>query len=613
MKLDIVTRQTWNSMVAALTASLSAWQAARKGELDATRATVAAQGTQAAGQGNLAQQAATNADNQRQQMLAAAALAGIPLVNTGNDTANGTTALARDNLTLYTRDGSGNLTTGVQVMPRDAARTQSQRDYGNASGARLHLPRFLGKLQRGEAVTVVITGSSSFSHTTPSASNQAASFPMQLLSRLQSAYPNATITLEPLAVPGSQIGLMEDGFLTAAAKNADLWIVGTGANEANNNYASYLPEFRQRLEQYLRAAREYGADVVAMDTQFYPDYNPHMQSFARAVQDAARAAGVQFFSRELLMRGWIDRGEYTFAQVLWGDLFHANDLGYRLWAEGFFRAILSASQDDEQGVRISVHQSARVIHALNAPAATDYGAVNQPSLLGFEQWTIPAGTAQTYSTLFVGTGIRLGLLGGPWYQGATVRYRVDGGAWVTVPTSMYTPGANRFRGGMLSLVRGLPYAVHLVEVEFAAGSAEVRPYLQGWEVIARTGAGRASDSLTALYGAARVVSGMVPSLTGTRQVAVGVGEMMLHGHVAALGNTRVSPVTLDAGDAQPRIDVVYYGWQDKLLVAKGTPAASPTVPVLPAAGLPLAQVLVAAGATTNAGLTLTDVRNPIRP
>jgi hypothetical protein len=94
-------------------------------------------------------------------------------------------------------------------------------------------------------------------------------------------------------------------------------------------------------------------------------------------------------------------------------------------------------------------------------------------------------------------------------------------------------------------------------------------------------------------------------------------------------STSVVTQTLDPANAtNPRIDVVYYQTIDGtpgagdagttgsyIGVVTGTPAAAPTVPALPSIGvvIPLAQIRVAANATTSAGLTFTDVRRSAGP
>lgn len=498
---------------------------------------------------------------------------------------------------------------------KTTSRLQSQIDYATAVSGQLRLPRLLGKLRRGEPVVIVVDGSSSYSPTGGAASTTAATFPQQLLSRLQAAYPASTITLHQIAVGGSQISNLEARFLPSVVPyNADLLIVGTGANEANNRGDSYLPEFRARFEGYLRAAREYGMDVLAMDSQYYPAYTPAMQRFNDAVEDCARAAGAQFFSRTRMMRGWVDRGEYTFSQFLWsGDNFHMIDLGYSLWADAAALAIQRAAwQDHSTSTRVSVHQGLKLLSTAQAQFATpDYGAQNTPSRTSYEAYQAAVGQSFTVSTSFVGTGIRLLAIGGPWYENATVEWRVDGGAWTTL-TGLHT--VERVRGASYALARNLAYGLHCVDVRVTAGATAATLYIQGWEPISRSGSGQASDAMTAIYGPARVVTGLTPTPGSGLSVSATPGEAMVLGHVMGSSQSGVGAVTLAAADAtNPRIDLIVWSYGQVLSAVTGTPAASPVVPTQTIGGVLLAEVRVAAGATTSAGLTITDRRSPIRP
>jgi len=220
--------------------------------------------------------------------------------------------------------------------------------------------------------------------------------------------------------------------------NPDLLIVGTGANEVKFGNSINLQEFRLRMEGYLRSAREYGADVIAIDTQFYPAFEEAVRQTSRALAAATRSAAVNFFPREFMMRGWANRGEYTTRQVHWQDDFHMLDLSYNEWAEVFAWAVMFATRpDDEGGTRISVHQGLSEIVRSAAPAVSpDYGAANTPSRTSYQLYYAPVGTPTTLSTSFVGTGIRLCAVGGPWYEGATFEVRVDGGAWAALPNAL---------------------------------------------------------------------------------------------------------------------------------------------------------------------------------
>lgn len=101
-----------------------------------------------------------------------------------------------------------------------------------------------------------------------------------------------------------------------------------------------------------------------------------------------------------------------------------------------------------------------------------------------------------------------------------------------------------------------------------------------------------------------IVSGCEPSISGlTVTVAAGV--------VHLAGGTRkeisATTVTLDAADStNPRIDLVYIDSTGVVAKITGTAVASPSVPVLPTGGISVAQVSVAAGASTG---TITDKRD----
>lgn len=93
-----------------------------------------------------------------------------------------------------------------------------------------------------------------------------------------------------------------------------------------------------------------------------------------------------------------------------------------------------------------------------------------------------------------------------------------------------------------------------------------------------------------------IVSGCEPSISGLT-VKVGAGVI----HLA--GGTRKefvqTNITLDNADpTNPRIDLVYINADGEVAKVTGTAAASPSVPALPTGGISVAQVGVAAGAST---------------
>lgn len=101
-----------------------------------------------------------------------------------------------------------------------------------------------------------------------------------------------------------------------------------------------------------------------------------------------------------------------------------------------------------------------------------------------------------------------------------------------------------------------------------------------------------------------IISGCTPTISGlTVSVAAGV----VHLADGTRKELSASTVTLDAADAtKPRIDLVYIDSAGVVAKVTGTASATPTVPTLPSGGISVAQVTVAANATTG---TVTDNRD----
>ena len=114
----------------------------------------------------------------------------------------------------------------------------------------------------------------------------------------------------------------------------------------------------------------------------------------------------------------------------------------------------------------------------------------------------------------------------------------------------------------------------------------------------------------------------VTAVPDAMQVSVAIGKAVILGH--RLITDAASTLTLDAGGAQGRIDVIVAEANRenavraaRLLVVKGTEGASPSPPALTETDaiyqIPLAWVSVPAGATTLNAATITDKRGASRP
>lgn len=100
-----------------------------------------------------------------------------------------------------------------------------------------------------------------------------------------------------------------------------------------------------------------------------------------------------------------------------------------------------------------------------------------------------------------------------------------------------------------------------------------------------------------------IISGCEPTISG---LTVTVGAGIVHLADGTRKEIAETNVTLDSADpTNPRIDLVYIDSTGTVAKVIGTAVASPSAPVLPTGGISVAQVSVAAGATTG---TVTDTR-----
>ncbi|WP_303841273.1 hypothetical protein [Selenomonas ruminantium] len=133
--------------------------------------------------------------------------------------------------------------------------------------------------------------------------------------------------------------------------------------------------------------------------------------------------------------------------------------------------------------------------------------------------------------------------------------------------------------------------------------AEDRPWHEGHFDSVKLNGGDLGEYLAESTGYG-IVSGCEPTISGLT-VTVGAGVVHLaDGTRKEIASTNI---TLDAADStNPRIDLVYIDSTGTVAKVTGTAAASPSAPSVPANGISVAQVSVAAGATAG---TLTDIRD----
>lgn len=640
MKLDIVTRQAWNSMVANLTASLSTWQAARKSELDATRTAVADQGAQAANLGNIAKTNGETAVSIAQQARAEAlklAIVDPRFVSGTTDSPRAPSEAEWGGENMVAKPPVGARLTpdgGVQLLTYSAATNWAWSPLGAPSLARSQLdaglehayltaiahlircPRTLAKLRSGQPVKILGIGSSSMAG---SGSTDAATkgFLAQLRDRLAELFPQSVITIVNRGVGSRTLADLEPEMLTYAADQPDLTIITVGWNDANLNKPP-LAEFRVRYENLCRSLMAHGSDVLAVTTQRVAWESPLHLQYSRAVQAAADAAGCGFFDRRAWMQMVARSGRYSYAQMDSGDGLHANDLGYAAWAAATAQALYIASARDplQRVARLGLDATVYT-PPLGGGDLPNWFEDNpaRPQGTGYHVVKLTANSTTKLSVAFVGTSIRwMPIMADYWPDGLTLQYRIDGGAWVPLASPRISSSGIRIRGGGWLLAEGLRHNLHLVEIEIAAGSTGGTAFMNGWEVSYNERIGMSYNSaLVSLHGAYSVLrNGGLQTAGGLTTAVPYATELLVNGANVFLDDSYGAPgriATHSAGHATlDRIDVVMAAQPGKLTVIEGVPAANPVAPDVTIAGVLLAHVRVPAGATASSAFVITDKR-----
>ena len=102
----------------------------------------------------------------------------------------------------------------------------------------------------------------------------------------------------------------------------------TGVNDAIGGLA--LEDFQMILAQGIDAIVASGADVILLDSQYYPKSSqvPRFRDYMATMRQVAREKGVPLLSRFSFMKHLVDSAQFTPAQLLAPDQFHPNDLSY---------------------------------------------------------------------------------------------------------------------------------------------------------------------------------------------------------------------------------------------------------------------------------------------
>ena len=112
------------------------------------------------------------------------------------------------------------------------------------------------------------------------------------------------------------------------SRKPSLVIWQTGVNDVIRGVP--LDEFRTSLVQGIDAIAAAGADLMLLDSQYYPKAMmvPGFREYLVTMRQVAREKGVPIVSRFAIMKHLVDSAQYTPAQLLAPDQFHLNDLSY---------------------------------------------------------------------------------------------------------------------------------------------------------------------------------------------------------------------------------------------------------------------------------------------
>jgi acyl-CoA thioesterase I len=207
------------------------------------------------------------------------------------------------------------------------------------------LPRAAARLAAGQSLTVVSIGSSSTVGV--GASTPDSSYPALLHRHLERRFPRSEIRSVNAGLGGQSLEQLRSRFASdVLAHRPQVVILQT----ATIDFILGLPldVFASQLRGAITQLQDAGADVVLLDSQWYPGQGEEVRyrSFQQviAVEGAARNAPVA--RRYAWMADVAARRIYTPQQLLASDVFHPSDLTYsctgRLLAEGVVRAVAGA-------------------------------------------------------------------------------------------------------------------------------------------------------------------------------------------------------------------------------------------------------------------------------
>ena len=183
-------------------------------------------------------------------------------------------------------------------------------------------------MAREHDIRIVALGSSSTEGT--GASSPKMCYPAQLEAELNRRFhPDKRFEVVNLGVGGELVGNMLarlDSEVLSLKPHLVIW--QTGVNDAINGVA--IDDFKMALAQGIDAIVASGADVILLDSQYYPRSSlvPGFRDYVATMREVAREKGIALLSRFSIMKHLVDSAQFTPAQLLAPDQFHPNDLSY---------------------------------------------------------------------------------------------------------------------------------------------------------------------------------------------------------------------------------------------------------------------------------------------
>lgn len=466
------------------------------------------------------------------------------------------------------------------------------------------------KIRAGQPVTIVCIGTSS---TAGDGSSDPAttSYPAQLKTKLQAAYPLSTITVYNKGIGGQVTTEMLGRFGADVFNlNPDLVIWQTGTVEAmsGSDYNTYM----MLLEAGAQALKDRHFDVALMDSQYYPGTGEtsSYQKYLWGMSEIGARLGITVIPRYSLMRETVRSGQYPWPKLLWTDNFHPSDITYERVAQYIVDLIKpTADSTTNRSYRSDFYPVLHPFVAVESEAPPNffYNA-NNTEQFHYATVNLTNTTASNnyakFSIGFYGTGARFVMpFSAAHPTTMVVKVSVDDGIETVINQS---PSINpSLHQGAFTLADNLPLGFHKVSVRFenTVGTSANTLYVTGFEVMAHSEVDM--GALDRVLGK-RVIWGLDVVTDAGMSVKANSGAVFANGREVVVGGTSVGVVAANA--TNPRIDLVYLSERGVISVATGTPAASPTAPATPKGVWELATVLVPANATSSASFTITDKR-----